>query len=230
MVLMAAGIAGYEYDFYPIIRMSPWLGGHSEYSELNEGFPYWFNCIVPLAYGLDDIRLKAQIRNVTDYVLAHQQTSGWLGPESNYNSYHLWARFPFFLGLMQLVQADSGYTAQVIPAMHKFVKLMSSLLLDGKSDDEVWGRVRYADMMICVQWLYETHSEDNREILLETMQRLKAHGVDWAGYYTEKNYIFDDLDTVPGTNAVFPFVHAVNVGQGELVSPGFVWNHLLISR
>ena len=222
MVLMAEGMAGHEYDFYPIVRTSPWLGGHSEYSDLNEGFPYWFNGIVPLAYGLDDIRLKAQIRNATDYVLSHQQSSGWLGPESNYNSYNLWARFPVFLGLMQLVQADSGYTTQVIPAMHKFVRLMNTLLLDGKSDSEVWGRVRYADMIICLQWLYETHPEDNQQNLLEAMRRLKAHGADWAEYYTKQNYIIEDLDTVPGADSVFPFVHAVNVGQGNPISPCLV--------
>ena len=222
MVLMADGMAGHEYDFYPIVRQNPWLGGHFEYSELNEGFPYWFNGIVPLAYGLDDMRLKAQIQNATDYVIAHQQASGWLGPELNYSSHNLWARFPFFLGLMQLVQADSSYTAQVIPAMHKFVKVMNTLLLDGKSDDEVWGRVRYADMIICLQWLYETHPEDNQQILLQAMRRLKAHGADWADYYTEQKYIFEDLDTVPGTNSVFHFVHAVNVGQGKPISSRLV--------
>ncbi|MCJ1401209.1 hypothetical protein MMC11_004421 [Xylographa trunciseda] len=212
--LMADGMAGHEFDFYPIVRSNPWLGGTAEYSSLNEGFPYWFNGIVPLAYALDDARLKAQIRNATQYVLAHQQASGWLGPEATYDSSTLWARFPFFLGLIQLVEADSSFSAQVIPAMHKFVNLMHALLLNEEPTSEVWGRARYADMIICLQWLYETHPENNAKVLVDTMQRLKDYGLDWASYYTEQNYIFSDLDTISTEAGSFPFVHAVNAAQG----------------
>ncbi|MCJ1437922.1 hypothetical protein MMC27_007309 [Xylographa pallens] len=212
--LMAKGMAGHEFDFYPIVQSNPWLGGTAEYSSLNEAFPYWFNGLVPLAYALDDVRLKAQIRNATRYVLTHQQASGWLGPEVTYDSSTLWARFPFFLGLMQLVEADSSFSPQVVPAMHKFVNLMHSLLLDRRNPSEVWGRARYADMILCLQWLYETYPENNAEVLIETMQRLKDYGLDWAGYYTEQNYIFDDLDTISNTAGDFPFVHAVNAAQG----------------
>ncbi|MCJ1321385.1 hypothetical protein MMC15_006729 [Xylographa vitiligo] len=212
--LMAEGMAGHEFDFYPIVQSNPWLGGTTEYSSLNEAFPYWFNGLVPLAYALDDVRLKAQVKNATRYVLTHQQASGWLGPEVTYDSSTLWARFPFFLGLMQLVEADSNFSPQVIPSMHKFVNLMHSLLLDRKTTSEVWGRARYADMIICLQWLYETYPENNAEVLLETMQRLKDYGLDWAGYYTKENYIFEDLDTVSNTAGDFPFVHAVNAAQG----------------
>lgn len=214
MELMADGMAGHEYDFYPIVRSSPWLGGRSEYSALNEGFPYWFNGLVPLAYGLDDPRLKAQINNATDYVLAHQPANGWLGPETTYDSSSTWARFPFMLGLMQLVQADLTHASHIIPAMHNFVKLMHTLLLDGEFQREVWGPARYADMIICLQWLYEKYPENNQQTLLETMQRLRGHGLDWAGYYTEQNYLFEDLDTMADTSAVFPYTHAVNVAQG----------------
>ncbi|MCJ1250827.1 hypothetical protein MMC30_008055 [Trapelia coarctata] len=207
-------MAGHEYDFWPIVQRSPWLGGHSEYSPLNEGFPYWFNGLVPLAYGLDDPRLKAQINDAMDYVLSHQHANGWLGPESNHDSSTTWARFPFMLGLMQVVQADLSHASRIIPAMHNFVKLMHSLLLDGKFQREVWSPARYADMIICLQWLLETYPENNQKLLLETMQRLKGNGLDWHGYYTEENYLFQDLDTITDTSSVFPYTHAVNVAQG----------------
>jgi hypothetical protein len=73
MELMAEGLAGNEAEFYLYVNQSSWLGGDQEYSTLNEAFPYWFNGAVPLAYGLDDERLKAQVQRAVDYVIGHQQ-------------------------------------------------------------------------------------------------------------------------------------------------------------
>ena len=216
MTLMADGLPGHEYDFYEMVHDSPWLGGQSEYSPLNEGFPYWFNGLVPLAYGLDDPRLKIQIQNAIDYVVAHQQPDGWLGPETDLASRDIWGRFPLFLGLIQLIEADLTMEPRLVPAMYKFVDLMLSLLRKGQGSNQIWGRARYADMVISLQWLYDNYPESRENDLLENMHLLKDHGLDWAGYYDERNFIFNDLDTVDlaVTEADFGFVHAVNAGQG----------------
>lgn len=216
--LMADGLAGRQYEFYHIVHNSPWLGGFSEYSVLNEGLPYWFNGLVPLAYSLNDTRLILQVEDVSDYVLNRQQSDGWIGPETNVADRDFWARFPFFLGLIQLVEAEPSRAAKIIPAMHRFVQLMHSMLIENIGFDQIWGRVRYQDMLISLQWLYEHYSEGSQEILLETMYLLKARGLDWSGYWTEGSFIYGDLDTVkpPITHKspVFPFTHGVNAAQG----------------
>ena len=96
---MANGLAGHEFDFYVYVKDSLWIGGSHAYTGLHEAAPYWFNYIVPLAYGLEDARLKAQVHRFVDYVLANQGHDGWLGPETIEEPRDLWARFPFMLGL-----------------------------------------------------------------------------------------------------------------------------------
>ena len=73
---MADGLAGHQYEFYHIVHHSPWIGGFSEYSVLNEGLPYWFNGLVPLAYGLSDRCLILQVEDVSDYVFNRQHSDG----------------------------------------------------------------------------------------------------------------------------------------------------------
>ena len=214
---MSAGLAGHEYEFYHIVQHSPWLGGHSEYSSLNEGLPYWFNGLVPLAYGLNDLRLIRQVQDASDFILNHQHLDGWLGPEP-VGRRDIYGRFPFMLGLIQLAEAEPLRALKIIPAMYKFVALMHSMLLKNTGLDEVWGRVRFADMIIVLQWLYEKHPENQAQLLIETMYLLKGAGLDWTSYWTESNYIFEDLDLIKPPIVFrsfdFAFTHGVNAVQG----------------
>ncbi|KAL8821535.1 MAG: hypothetical protein Q9223_000443 [Gallowayella weberi] len=217
---MSNGLAGHEYDFYPIVSDSKWLGGQTEYSPLNEGIPYWLNGLVPLAYALDDGRLKNQTGQVVNFILDHQQSDGWLGPESPADR-DIWARFPLCLALMQLVEADTSTSARVVPALYKYVSLMHSMLAKNIGYEQFWGRVRYPDMIITLQWLYEKHPSNNTNQLLETMSLLNQRGLRWADYYNQGSFIFEDLDTVQppitAESKVFPHVHAVNAAQGKSI-------------
>ena len=217
MNLMSDGLAGHQYEFYHIIKDSPWLGGYSEYSVLNEGLPYWFNGLVPLAYGLNDTRLILQVEDVSDYLLNHQQSDGWLGPEEGADR-DLWGRFPLFLGLWQLVEAEPNRAPKIIPAMYSFINLMHSMLIDNVGFDQVWGQVRYQDMLITLQWLLENFPQGNEQILMETMYLLQYRGLDWSSWWTNGTFIFDDLDSVqPPITDLSPeyaFVHGVNAAQG----------------
>ncbi|KAH9826563.1 Beta-L-arabinofuranosidase [Teratosphaeria destructans] len=236
--LMADGLAGHEYDFYKYVANSSWLGGDQEYSNLNEGFPYWFNGLVPLAYGLDDARLKEQVHSSAQTVLRLQQRDGWLGPETGVDR-NFWARYPLCLGLIQLAEANRTWTGPIVSALHNFTQLMHNMLADNytgyiahpgdelDSDGTAWGQVRSQDMIITLQWLYEHHPGNHSQILLNNMQYLHKEGLNWEDWYNEAAYfgqdIEKDLNTVDSTvtSENYPFEHGVNVGQG-LKAPAVV--------
>jgi hypothetical protein len=231
MQLMADGLAGHEHDFYRYVNDSSWVGGNSEYSLLNEGFPYWFNGLVPLAYGLDNDRLKNQVQQAIGKVLDLQAADGWIGPEKG-QARNFWARYPLFLGMIQLVEADPTFRSTVLPAMHKFVTLQNTMLKDNytgylpqpgdplSDQDHGWGRVRVADMMITLQWLIENDPAGQETELLENLDLLRRGQIDWAYWYQDGVYIKQDLSTLPESVVApfFPYEHGVNVGQGTFLT------------
>ena len=224
--LMANGLVGHQKDFYHYVNDSSWLGGSSEYSILNEGFPYWFNGMVPLAFGTGDARLKRQIQDALDHVLDHQQADGWLGPETTNATRDLWARFPLFLGFIQVLEADPSQSSKLLPSMYRFISLMHSMLLDDLGFLDYWGTVRYQCMVISLQWLYENTQSNDAQLLFDTMSLLQGKGRNWAEYYREENYLFEDLDTLQPEITVnsfdYPWVHGVNVGQCKSAIPSLL--------
>lgn len=98
--LESAGLSGNMFDFYRFVHDARWLGGSTEYSGLNEASPYWFNGLVPLAFGLGDDRIIKQVKYYLDYVLDHQQDDGWLGFETTRATRGVWPRTLLLLGLI----------------------------------------------------------------------------------------------------------------------------------
>ena len=236
--LMSDGLAGHEMDFFKYVARSTWLGKDLEYSILNEAFPYWFNGIVPLAYSLDDQRLKDQVHSAVQTVLERQHNDGWIGPASETpNNRMFWAREPFFLGLTLLAEANDTWRPQIVDAMHKFNSLANEMLKDNftgllvQQDSSVnmtedtfgWGLARTQDLMVPLQWLYDHHPGDEKQsgMLLENMRLLHKGGWKWEDWYDPTYYFGHHLDkdlyTLPDklTNNMFWFEHGVNVGEGK---------------
>jgi hypothetical protein len=130
------------------------------------------------------------------------------------------------LGLLQLVEVEPELgDTMILPAMHRFVRLMYSMLQDhhqgyvwkpGDLFDEQWGRSRAADMILALQWLYEKHPMGNEKEIYFCMKEMYDMSYDWSYWFSEEHFIKGDLDTYPDdlTRSLFPYVHGVNAGQG----------------
>ncbi|OKO98056.1 hypothetical protein PENSUB_9636 [Penicillium subrubescens] len=227
LVLEANGLAGHLFDFYRYVANSTWVGGTYEYSELHESAPYWFNYIVPLAFTLDEVRLKDQARQFLDYVIDHQAADGWLGPETTRQTRGIWARSLLFFALMQYAEADTAQTDRIVTAMHNFTRLANTMLknnftglIQQKSQNDDFdpygfGLSRTHELPLALQWLYENHPRNNSDVIWETMDLMFAGGRlgarDWTTFFVEG--VFPKLGTPYIKTS--GFTHGVNLAEAQ---------------
>src|SRR3954452_623515 len=79
--IQANGLGGHlDETWADVGSNSGWLGGTGESWERG---PYFLDGLVPLAYLLDDAKLKAKVQKWMDWTLNSQTPEGMFGPKSN---------------------------------------------------------------------------------------------------------------------------------------------------
>lgn len=178
--------------------------------------------MVPNGVLVDDATIQSQVQAFLDYVLDHQDSTGWLGPEVNTTKpRYLWGRYPFFFGAIQMVEANPALTDRVVGALHKFVSLANTMLHDGQGL-EPWTQTRWEDFVIVLQWygsltcqrsyttdphlgrLYDFYPDGQEDILIDTMKMLKYTGDPWESVFNETVRAFIHVSTMQGGNLKLP--------------------------
>jgi hypothetical protein len=198
--VQAAGLSGHLDEFWPDIKDSAWFGGKAEGWER---VPYWIDGLVPLAYLLDDERLKLKVKNALGYILDHQHPDGWLGPvgdSQKHKPYDVWPLFPLLKALTQYHEATAD--PRVVPALLKCCRKIDQVI--AREPMYSWARFRAADLVVTLHWLHERAGEP---WLLDLARRAFAQSHDWAAQFrdfkfTEKTRDKFELDT-----------HGVNTGM-----------------
>ncbi|MEW6751113.1 MAG: beta-L-arabinofuranosidase domain-containing protein [Candidatus Latescibacterota bacterium] len=173
--IQADALTGHLDEFWPDIRDSGWIGGSAEGWERG---PYWLDGLIPLAFQLDDAVLKAKVRRWLDHILTHQHPDGWLGPvqSQRYEAHDPWPVFVMLKGFVQYVEATAD--PRGVPAMARFLRR-----LDAQLDAVplfVWGRSRWADLVLSVHWLYERTGE---AWLLDLAAKVADQGYNWRDHF-----------------------------------------------
>ncbi|MBI4831659.1 MAG: glycoside hydrolase family 127 protein [Candidatus Lindowbacteria bacterium] len=212
--IQADGLSGHLDEFWSDVADSQWIGGKAEGWERG---PYWLDGIVPLAFLLDDSKLKTKVRHWVDSILRLQHEDGWLGPiqDETYGYKHdPWPSFVALKALTQYYEATADERA--LSAIEKFLRKLDTVLSEAPL--QMWAQYRWADLILSIHWLYE---KKGGPWLLELAAKVRSQGFDWRRNFSEfafKGKVNVEESAERGT---FLATHVVNNAMG-LKQPG-VW-------
>ncbi|NLY51769.1 MAG: hypothetical protein GX063_02545, partial [Firmicutes bacterium] len=146
--IQADGLSGHIDEFWPDLGLdNQWFGGTQEGWERG---PYYADGLVPLAYLLDDSKLKAKAQQWIEAFLNGQREDGWIGPVQGvlgtrkYPEYDPWPVFIVCKVLTQYQEATGD--ERVIPVLLKFCRYMQENL--DNRPLESWAKFRWADFIL----------------------------------------------------------------------------------
>ncbi len=212
--VQATGLSGHLYEVWPDVGPnSGWLGGSGESWERG---PYYLDGLVPLAWQLDDERLKSLAERFVDWSLRTQRPDGMFGPQSNDD---WWPRMVMLKVWSQYHEATGD--ARVLPAMSRYFAYQQRQLPGRPLKD--WGRYRWQDEALSAAWLMERQPDP---MLLNLARLLYSQGYDWQAQFV--NFPFTEpctaayLNLRPGENNDRAMQsHGVNQAMALKTSP--VW-------
>jgi len=183
LLVQANGLTGHLEEFWPDVGPdSDWLGGDFRSWERA---PYYLDGLLPLAYSLDDEKLKARAQKWIDWVLDNQHSDGWIGPVHAEDceirperAHDLW---PVTVMLKVLTQYhDATGDSRVIPAMLRFCKWLTREPEAHPPED--WDPYRRADLALSILWLYNRTGE---EWLVGIAGEIHGLGFDWRKHFED---------------------------------------------
>ena len=220
LVVQATGLTGYLAHFWPDIANSSFIGGTHD-GGLHERAPYWLNGLVPASYLTNDANLVAQRAQYMNYIIEHQDPSGWIGLDDmpkDGNQY--WSRINIVLSL--IMHYEGGGDATAIACVFKYLaeanRRLASVQLGG------WAAVRAQDWIWGVWWLVDNFdalpaaavpagfSQSWLILFGDTLHaQMLSNNADWKSYFDTPAFP-EGPACVKGAPCDM-LTHGVNIGQ-----------------
>jgi DUF1680 family protein len=224
LMIMNAGSSGHLDEIHPKIgHDNGWLGGRGDGWEET---PYWLDGAVPLAYLVNDEKLKAKVLRYINWTLDHQRPSGYFGPitkterennreiaENNCEEGEDWWPKMVMLKVLQQYFSATG-DKRVIPFMLKYFRYQDKVLKKcpiGKWTE--WAQSRGAENVMMIQWLY---SITNEPFLIPLANKIESQSFSWTEWFGNRSWVMNAAANQTGDKWMQR--HAVNVGMA-LKSP-----------
>lgn len=155
--IQAEGLSGNLHKIWPDIRDSGWIGGDREGWER---VPYWLDGFIPLAYLLENEEMIGTVKKYIDSILSKQHESGWICPckEEEIPKYDTWAVQLICKTLK--VYYDCSGDERIPDVIYRVLRNYYELIKTGKITLSGWGKYRWFETFISLNFLYERYHED----------------------------------------------------------------------
>ncbi len=155
--IQAEGLSGNLHKIWPDIRDSAWIGGNREGWER---VPYWLDGFIPLAYLLENEEMIATAKKYIDSILEKQQSDGWICPckKEKRGRYDTWALQ--LIGKTLTVYYECSGDERAPEAIYRAFKNYYELLKSGEIALFGWGKYRWFETFIALNFLYERYGEE----------------------------------------------------------------------
>ena len=216
--IQSQGLSGHLGEIWADVgQKSGWLGGAGESWERG---PYYLDGLLPLAYLLDDTRLKAIAQRFIDWTLEHVWANGMIGPAKNDD---WWPRIVMLKALTQYQELTGD--PRVIPTIDRYFRLQLVELPKRPLRD--WAKFRWQDELLSVIWLY---NRTGSAYLLDLAQLLHKQGYDWmedfADFRFKQKMTAEYLKLEKGEGLADLALATHGVNNGQAVKCGPVWSQV----
>ena len=158
---------------WPDVSDSRWIGGSRDGWER---VPYWLDGFIPLAYLLENEDMICRAKKYIDAILAQQCEDGWICPccEADRVTYDTWA--VQLLTKVLTVYYECSSDERIPSVLYRVLKNYYELLVSGKIALFNWGKFRWFEGLVAVNFVYERYGEP---WLRDLAKILKEQGADY---------------------------------------------------
>jgi DUF1680 family protein len=197
--VMKNGTTGHLDEVYEKVKNdNGWLGGKGDSWEET---PYWLDGALPLAYLLDDARMKEKVLGYVNWVINNQRPSGYFGAITKWEretgkkldvadcdkGEDWWPKMVMLKVLQQYYMASKD--PRVIPFMSRFFKYQLKALQTcpiGKWTE--WATSRGTDNAMIAQWLYSVTGDKS---LLQLASLIQSQSYKWSDWFGGRDWVID---------------------------------------
>lgn len=171
--IQAQGLSGNLDKVWPDVRDSAWIGGDKEGWER---VPYWLDGFIPLAYLLENEDMIARAKKYIDAIVSFQKSDGWICPckDEDRKTYDTWA--VQLIAKTLTVYYECSGDERIPDVIYKVLRNYYDMLASGEISLYDWGKARWFEGFIAINFIYERCKED---WLRELAKILKGQGLDY---------------------------------------------------
>lgn len=171
--IQAEGLSGNLDKMWRDTKDSSWIGGNAEGWER---VPYWLDGFIPLAYLLENEDMICRAKKYIDAIISFQKDDGWICPCQNEDrkNYDTWA-VQLITKTLTVYYECSG-DERIPTVIYRVLKNYYDMLKSGEIKLFDWGKARWFECFIAINFVYEKYPEP---WLCDLAKILKEQGLDY---------------------------------------------------